>query len=342
MRWTRSRLVGVGAAVIALAIAFAVTSPDDNNRAPPAGTSNDQSTAVELRNKPDPFGAEVPASTAIQPTAAEATLAQGAGTASAPTAEEDWDAPCTCWDNWLVERIAIIEATRESESVDISWAYETEQLLTQYFKDRQDADELEITSIECKSTYCTINANVAAAAVSEANQMIRQALSEPWSTFKRNTQTRSSDAVKGRIAFSTLIERKTLPDDYPRTALPAPPTAEACPCSTPQWRARKEAHERALRAAEPKDPDWAYAVEQQLHQLISEHPRAVELQVTTVDCRTTFCEIKATALLMPALDAFNKVIDRASLSQRFDLSAERQTTTETDGTLQIMARLRRR
>lgn len=58
---------------------------------------------------------------------------------------------------------------------------------------------------------------------------------------------------------------------------------------------RRLAREQAERDAEAKDTSWAYSTEQQLQSLAGQHPLARTFEITSVDCRTTFCELKAEA-----------------------------------------------
>lgn len=50
---------------------------------------------------------------------------------------------------------------------------------------------------------------------------------------------------------------------------------------------------RADRLKEPRDPSWSYYMEQTLRQYLASHARAAQFDFTSVDCRTTFCEVRA-------------------------------------------------
>jgi hypothetical protein len=47
------------------------------------------------------------------------------------------------------------------------------------------------------------------------------------------------------------------------------------------------------RAAEAKDVAWSYQTEQLLTQYLAMHPPAALFEIRSVDCRTTFCQIRA-------------------------------------------------
>ena len=72
--------------------------------------------------------------------------------------------------------------------------------------------------------------------------------------------------------------------------------------------AREQKQEDERRNAEPKDPTWSYATEQQLRQFISMQPAAERFQVTSADCRTTFCEVRAIGADLEAIETFQKVM----------------------------------
>jgi hypothetical protein len=56
---------------------------------------------------------------------------------------------------------------------------------------------------------------------------------------------------------------------------------------------RKAQRNNAMLAAEPKDPAWAYAMEQRLREFTSRRFQSSEINVVAVDCRTYYCKIKA-------------------------------------------------
>lgn len=56
---------------------------------------------------------------------------------------------------------------------------------------------------------------------------------------------------------------------------------------------RKAERNNAMLAAEPKDPAWAYSMEQKLREFTSRRWQSSEINVVAVDCRTYYCEIKA-------------------------------------------------
>ena len=49
----------------------------------------------------------------------------------------------------------------------------------------------------------------------------------------------------------------------------------------------------AAAAAEAKDVSWSYQAEQLLTQYLATHPPAAHFEIRSIDCRTTFCQVRA-------------------------------------------------
>lgn len=78
------------------------------------------------------------------------------------------------------------------------------------------------------------------------------------------------------------------------------------------WFTYKGNQEEAALKAEPKDGQWAYSVEQLLQQYAASHRNASRYQITSIDCRTTYCEIRATGRLdLQANEAFQQMVSDA-------------------------------
>jgi hypothetical protein len=70
---------------------------------------------------------------------------------------------------------------------------------------------------------------------------------------------------------------------------------------------RQHKAEQAARAAETKDLEWAYATEQKLREYLSRRLRTTPIEVTGIDCRATFCEIRGQGFL-PESDEFRLAV----------------------------------
>ncbi len=74
---------------------------------------------------------------------------------------------------------------------------------------------------------------------------------------------------------------------------------------------RRLARERAILDAEPKDPSWAYSMEQTVREYMTRRLAASQTEVTGIDCKTTFCEIKAQGFAPEASAEFNEAMKAA-------------------------------
>jgi hypothetical protein len=70
---------------------------------------------------------------------------------------------------------------------------------------------------------------------------------------------------------------------------------------------RQHKAEQAARAAETKDLAWAYATEQKLREYLSRRLRTTPIEVTEIDCRATFCEVRGQGFL-PESDEFRLAV----------------------------------
>ena len=59
-----------------------------------------------------------------------------------------------------------------------------------------------------------------------------------------------------------------------------------------RWDSQKK-REQGAHDAEAKDPAWAYGMEQKLREYASQRLRETSIELREVDCKTTFCQIKA-------------------------------------------------
>lgn len=79
------------------------------------------------------------------------------------------------------------------------------------------------------------------------------------------------------------------PASQPAAARRIDEKQQLAPCRALWERERKA--EQAARAAETKDPAWAYATEQKLREYLSRRLLTSPIEVTGIDCKATFCEI---------------------------------------------------
>jgi hypothetical protein len=71
---------------------------------------------------------------------------------------------------------------------------------------------------------------------------------------------------------------------------------------------RRRAREREALEAEPKDAAWAYPMEQKLREYLTQKLQSGRLEVLGIDCKTTFCEIKALVLYPEGSGEFTEAV----------------------------------
>ncbi len=114
-------------------------------------------------------------------------------------------------------------------------------------------------------------------------------------TVRQQSQKQADDAGTGAPTAGTL-----------RVAS-SPPTGERPRDVCWELADRRRAREQAGRDAEPKDPAWAYPMEQKLREFTMPRFQADQIDLIAIDCKTSFCEIRAGG--SPEVsEAFNKVI----------------------------------
>lgn len=259
---------------------------------------------------------------------------------------EDWDTPCECWAAWYARQQEREKTARAAEPKDVNWAYEMEQLLAQFIAAHPQTRAIEVSSIECRTTFCEIKA-IGNPESSEAfSAIVEQALNEPWSTSTRNSLS-STSRDDGQQDFRAIIRRTSSSATSSATdhALSSASNIDEyeCACATPEWQIRKAEIEAAARAAESKDVYWAYATEQRLQHFIAARPQAVVFQVSSIDCRTTFCEIKVVGLTDESTAVFEEIIWEAIAQERFGLTQEMaSSSSHSEGRIDMDARVTRK
>jgi hypothetical protein len=106
-------------------------------------------------------------------------------------------------------------------------------------------------------------------------------------TFEGNSEgTIATLAVRPAPAHGVEPAR---PPQNPASAVNPPVRKPEPTQSEPaSWPPSREERDR-----EPKDPGWSHYMEQTLGQYLAGHSRAAQFDFTSIDCRTTFCEIRA-------------------------------------------------
>jgi hypothetical protein len=119
--------------------------------------------------------------------------------------------------------------------------------------------------------------------------------------FGRSTETTSAPASKlqhprtpaQHSAASTDVgtERAAATSERSRAVDELTDEQKLAACAA-MWTRQAERNQAKL-AAEPKDPAWAYPMEQKLREYTSRKFQSSQIDVVAIDCRTYYCQIRA-------------------------------------------------
>ncbi|MDJ0926426.1 MAG: hypothetical protein QNJ73_02155 [Gammaproteobacteria bacterium] len=238
------------------------------------------------------------------------------------------------------------EAARDAEPKDSNWAYETEQLLEQFMVAQPEATDIDITAIDCRTSFCEVRASGPIEAWNNFGELVKRATREPWSTFGAGLRTNSSGQGATKTDFRAIIERDAsryqVDTELASDPVDSDGVEEDCLCATPQWSMRRLELEDSARAAEGKDDYWAYEKEQALQLFIAGHRNASSFEVTEIDCRTTYCKITAVGRAEQSVDHFSEVFHDPALQERLGFTAETEVgSSGHDDVFELDARVMR-
>jgi hypothetical protein len=186
----------------------------------------------------------------------------------------------------------------DAEQKDPAWAYAMEQKLREFTSPRLQAAQIEVSDIDCKTTFCEINAHALVPELAgQFNAVIEAVREQPWSEFSGFSMTNSGDSGK-QVQYARLTRRESKP----------PPTPEEQEMQNACFAAFAEEgnNKRAAMDAEPRDTSWADPTEQLLRQYIVAHTAKHPADKLEITCRTSFCEIKATGRTEEFIADFQK------------------------------------
>lgn len=97
---------------------------------------------------------------------------------------------------------------RRKEERDIEWSYRTEQAIRQYLVTNKGASKFEIILVECRASFCEIEASgYTDDAWPVWQQVVQDVTTQPWSEF--GSSGSSTESRLGRPIFvATLLRRK--------------------------------------------------------------------------------------------------------------------------------------
>lgn len=116
---------------------------------------------------------------------------------------------------------------------------------------------------------------------------------EPTSALASNPEQARPPALDvGAESRDTSAQRASIKGKNSHPAAPQLTDEQTIAACITMWTRRAESN-KAMLAAEPKDPAWAYPMEQKLREYTSRRFQSSEIDVVSIDCRTYYCEIRA-------------------------------------------------
>jgi hypothetical protein len=191
------------------------------------------------------------------------------------------------------------QAARDAETKDPAWAYQMEDKLREYTAKRFQSIPIEVTGIDCKTTFCDVTAQGFTPETAAAfNDAISALTLQPRGDFQGNSVWHTEEA--GKTLHFAQVKRK-----QERATGPEPVTAEQLACM--KLASLQSERELAARDAEPRDTGWADPMEQLLRQHLTAKLAKHPVERLDIACKTTFCEIKASGPIGESHEAFQRV-----------------------------------
>jgi hypothetical protein len=198
-----------------------------------------------------------------------------------------------------------------------------EQKLREFMTPQLQAKQIDLTAIECKTNFCEIRAETVGAELSEEfNKVMSAAREQPWSDFTGFAFSHDADSGKQVLHYARLSRRQAKPTareepDDMQTAVVRAEEQALTACSEQAYEQQERA--RAAQEAEPRDSSWADPMEQLLRQHIIGQLVKHPLDRLEINCKTTFCQLKATGRTKESQAAFQKVSQEVAAEPWADL-----------------------
>lgn len=217
------------------------------------------------------------------------------------TGEEHQQAACAAmWESKAKRGQAVLAA----EPKDPAWAYAMEEKLRDYMARRFQGTQIDVIKIDCRTSYCEITAQGVVETATKFAEGISAVASEPGNDFSGSGTSHTEEPDK--ILHHGTVSRKQ-PGAAPRADRP-----DAAELACIDLANQRQQRRRTAEDAQPRDASWADPTEQLLRQhivgLLVKHP-ADQLDI---NCKTTFCQIKASGHTRESLEALQKATQDAA------------------------------
>jgi hypothetical protein len=290
------KLVVVGAALVVLAVALYSLRPQSVTAPAPATPAHTDARALQTS-----AGDEQPSEdTELAPT--DDVLFKS--DAALPEDERKLLAECRAlWERQHTRQLA----ARAAEAKDQAWAYPMEQKLREYLTRRFQTIPVEVILVECKTSYCDIRARGFSEETSaDFNRVVGEVPQQAWNDFSGTSMW--AEEEPGKLTFIAELHR-TQPYEKAVERTGEQARSDACMALT----SRRSQREQAARDSQPTDASWSDQMEPLLRDHIVRQMAKHPIEGLEVDCRTSFCRIKAKGDAKDSLNALRKVVlDMAS------------------------------
>lgn len=201
-----------------------------------------------------------------------------------PPPKDESQRLAACEAHWDRERKGE-QAAHDAETKDPAWAYDMEQKLREFAARRLRGTSIELKDVDCKATFCDLLMEVLDPdSANEMNNALEDARKQPWSDFTGTSWAKTSDESN---TYRVELSRK---HSY-RTPFETGNDPQKLACM--RLISDRSLRERAARDAQPRDASWADQLEPLLRQHIMSRTAKHPAEKLEIDCKTTFCRIKA-------------------------------------------------
>jgi hypothetical protein len=279
-------------------------APDTSSAPAPTPATPTRDEAVEPRSA-KPQEVTSPSGPEPRPNVQNAPSSAARSTPITPPPQDNDPQMAACNAIWEKRRERE-RAARDAETKDAAWAYATEQKLREWASRRLQAASIELIAVDCKTTYCDLVAQpFEPESANEFGRALQDVQKEPWSDFGGHAMSSSTET--GKVTYRGELRRRK---SY-LTAFEAQGEDEA-EVACMQLVNRRYQQERATQDAEARDAAWADRTEQLLRQHIVSRLAKHPLKQLDIDCKATFCRIKADGLTDASISAFQRPAEEAA------------------------------
>ena len=300
------KLVVISATLAVVAVALYSLRPQPVADPPPApAPANTRTLQTSASDQQPPEDMSTPPPVKTPSLASPAQRAPTSETRPQPTAnaqpEDERKQLAACRVMWDRKRKRE-QAAHDAETKDQAWAYPMEQKLREYLTRGFQTIPVEVTLVDCKTTFCDIRAQGFSKENSaEFNRVVEKIRDESWNVFSGMSMSLEEEGDK----FIYIAEVR-LQQSYENAGERPEEQAQNDDCM--RLSGRQAQRQRAVHDSESKDTSWSGPMEQLLRDHIVRQMAKHPIEALEVDCRTSFCRVKAKGAVQDSLLALQKVI----------------------------------